>query len=104
MGNTTRDQREERNQSRLDIEIVAAPRVCGLCGVQLEQGDGGICAGCLAKRAAETPPVIAVMQQVDLSGRVRSSRPTRDDLVLDYLRHCETCPECSRIVLRRMPG
>jgi len=103
MGKTVSDQREERNQSRLPVEIVAPPRRCDFCRVQLKEGEGGICTGCLAKRAAETPSLVAVQtQQMDLTGRMRSSRPSWSGIILDYLRHCESCLECSSLK-RRLP-
>jgi len=91
-------------QSKLEIVVTVPPRFCDLCGATLGAGAGGICAGCLARRAAETPALVSreqqgsyVLQQMDLQGQVKPERPDKAYILREYAEHCLSCRECSAI-------
>ncbi len=87
-------------QSKLHLEIV---RHCQ-CGAVLKEGEGGLCPPCLAKRAAETPALVAaaeqpstIQQQADLQGELKPAEGTRAAILQEY----DECPECRKRLVPR---
>jgi len=68
------------------FDVAAPPARCGDCGAPVPPKSGTLCPSCLARRAAETPPIVEVEKQ-----QVRQVVLTPVPSVVEEYLHCPIC-------------